>query len=57
MQHLANVCNRIPSLDLTATADRDAYANDEVVEIEVVMARADVEDDDDLRVFSRPVFA
>ena len=57
MAHLASVCNRYPSLELSVKTDKDAYSNEEIAELEVTMERADVEDEDELKVFAKPVFA
>ena len=57
MAHLAQVCNRYPSLELTFTPDKSVYADGDAAELEVVITRADVEDPDDLAIFRQPVFA
>lgn len=48
MARVAEVCNRYPNMELDFQTDKDTYANGEIAEVNVRVARADVEDEEDL---------
>lgn len=58
MVELAAVCNRYPNLDIEVTTDKESYADGDIAELDVVIQRANVDDDEEeLSVFARPVYA
>jgi NAD(P)H-dependent FMN reductase len=57
MALLAEVCNRYPNMELSFEADKDSYDDGDVAELNVKVSRADVEDEEELKVFASPVYA
>lgn len=57
MARIADVCNRYPNIEMDFLLDKERYSEGESAELTVIIKRPDLEEEEELAVFAKPVSA